>query len=478
MRRDVARGRDIEASRLAAFVLSEAARERRRIRIEGAHCTGTLDLRQANLGIPLELVNCVFEGEILLDGAVLESVDLTGSTAAGLRADRMRVHGDLLLNAMRIGDAGSPAAPIGDPGFDGDRSVVSRRVPDESVVAALRLTAARIDGGLSLEGTTLGGPGPWAMFAPLIAIGGSLSASRLETSGGLYLRDARVGQSVLLDHAAVGAVDATGLSCALGFYADWGFTCRGPVRLRGAVVGSVVTFHDAMLSGPAGAAVLTRLRTPRLRVDFRAPPMGALVLRDSRIGSYVDSPSSWPAPGGLDVEGLVYERLGSTEHVGVKQRLAWLAKDTAVGAGSFEQLATSYQRAGHERAARMVRHARERRLRHEERLPGRIWSWLQDVLFGYGYIPGRALLWLVLLVGFGLAWFTAHPPAPVPGGVRRPWDPVLYSLDLIVPIANLGQRTAWEPTGIDKAIAVLLMLAGWLLATAVIAGAHRALSRN
>ncbi len=471
------RGWAIEGSRLTAFVLGEATAGRRLIRLEGARCTGTLDLRQAAFDSHLELVNCVFEGEIRLEGAALESVDLTGSTVAGLSADRVRVRGDLLLGAMRIGDAGI-SSPIVDPGFDGDRALVSRRIPDDSAVAALRLTAARVEGGLSLEGTTLTGTEPWALSASRITVGDSLRASGLQAAGGLYLRDARVGQSVLLDHAVVGAVDATGLSCAVGFYADWGFTCRGPVRLRGAVVGNVVTFHDATLAEPAGAVVLTRLRTPRLRVDFRAPPAKELVLRDSKVGSYVDSPTSWPAPGGLDAEGLVYERLGSTEPLGVKQRLAWLARDTAAGAGSFEQLATSYQRAGHERSARIVRHARERRLRREERLPGRVWSWLQDVLFGYGYVPGRALLWLTLLVGLGSAWFTTRPPSPVPGSVRRAWDPVLYSLDLIVPIANLGQRTAWEPAGVDKAVAVLLMLAGWLLATAVIAGAHRALNRN
>jgi hypothetical protein len=250
------------------------------------------------------------------------------------------------------------------------------------------------------------------------------------------------------------------------------------VRLRGATVGSVVTFHDAVLTAPAGAAVLTRLSTPRLRVDFRTNSAGALILRDARIGSYVDSPGSWPTAGGLDVEGLTYDRLGSTEHVGVKERLQWLARDGAATGGSFEQLALSYQRAGDERSARIVRHARERRMRRSEHLPGRVWGALQDVLFGYGYAPGRALVWLVLLVGAGAGWFATHVPEPVRGGSRRGWDPLLYTLDLIVPVAGLGQRAAWDPTGADKAVAVLLILAGWLLATAVVAGARRALSRN
>ncbi|MFD0470454.1 hypothetical protein ACFQ0B_20665 [Nonomuraea thailandensis] len=58
------------------------------------------------------------------------------------------------------------------------------------------------------------------------------------------------------------------------------------------------------------------------------------------------------------------------------------------------------------------------------------------------------------------------------------WDPVLYVLDLIVPVANLGHRTAWDPAGIDKAVSVVLILSGWLLATAVIAGVGRVLNRG
>ncbi|MFD7711100.1 hypothetical protein [Streptomyces sp. NPDC059786] len=171
-------------------------------------------------------------------------------------------------------------------------------------------------------------------------------------------------------------------------------------------------------------------------------------------------------------------RLAATEPVGAGERLRWLALDEGVTAGSFEQLALSYQRAGDERAARLVRRARERRLHASERLPGRVWGRLQDVLFGYGYAPGRALAWLAALVGAGSLWFAAHVPAPAAGGARRDRDAVLYALDLVVPVAGLGYCTAWDPAGADKAVAIVLVLAGWVLATAVVAGASRTLGRH
>ena len=62
-------------------------------------------------------------------------------------------------------------------------------------------------------------------------------------------------------------------------------------------------------------------------------------------------------------------------------------------------------------------------------------------------------------------------------GEEPHWDPVLYTLDLLVPLVDLGHERAWDPAGPDKAVAVLVMAAGWVLATTVVAGAGRALRR-
>jgi hypothetical protein len=125
-----------------------------------------------------------------------------------------------------------------------------------------------------------------------------------------------------------------------------------------------------------------------------------------------------------------------------------------------------------------VRHARERHLRRGDRLTGRIWGALQDVLFGYGYAPRRALLWLLALVAGGSTWFSVRAPAPVGGSGQRAFDPVLYCMDLLIPVVSLGYRSAFDPVGWDKAVAVFLIVSGWLLATAVVSGASRALGRS
>jgi hypothetical protein len=44
-------------------------------------------------------------------------------------------------------------------------------------------------------------------------------------------------------------------------------------------------------------------------------------------------------------------------------------------------------------------------------------------------------------------------------------------------VVNLGQETAWSPYGPGQTVAYGLIVAGWILATAVIAGITRQLVR-
>ncbi|GAA3455803.1 hypothetical protein [Dactylosporangium matsuzakiense] len=42
---------------------------------------------------------------------------------------------------------------------------------------------------------------------------------------------------------------------------------------------------------------------------------------------------------------------------------------------------------------------------------------------------------------------------------------------------DLGHGNAWDPTGLDKAVMIALLLSGWIFATTIVATAGRALSR-
>ncbi|MCT7354542.1 hypothetical protein N4P33_20620 [Streptomyces sp. 15-116A] len=444
---------------------------------EGLRITGALRLDRRRLSTALAFVNCVFEDPVDLTDLTVPSLDLSGSVLPALRADRITVDGELRLSGTHVGDGTPGPRPMTDPADSTTGRRAPRRLDEDTATAAVRMADARIAGNLVAEALTVTDGSPWSLLAPRLTVEGSVHGRGLTANGALYLRDARVTHAVNLHAADVGGIDATGITCT-GFYADWGFRSTGQVLLRAAEVAGVATFHDAVLAAPDGSLLCGRLRVPRLRLDLREPPAGKVVLQDATVDVLVDSEATWPAPGALSLEGFAYQRLETARPVDVRTRITWLTRDPRTGARAFEQLATSYESGGDERAARTVRHAKERHLSRNDRLTGRVWGLVQDVLFGYGYAPRRALLWLLSLVAAGAAWFATHPPRPVGGDSKRAWDPVLYSLDLLIPVASLGHRGAWDPTGASKAVALLLVVSGWVLATAVIAGARRVLGRG
>jgi hypothetical protein len=94
-----------------------------------------------------------------------------------------------------------------------------------------------------------------------------------------------------------------------------------------------------------------------------------------------------------------------------------------------------------------------------------------------GYRPARAFAWLVLLLTITAIYFTANPPHAI--GARTPrFQPVIYAFDTVVPVLDLGQQNAYIPAGAGQWIAWMVTVAGWVLATTVIAGITRTLTRN
>jgi hypothetical protein len=215
-------------------------------------------------------------------------------------------------------------------------------------------------------------------------------------------------------------------------------------------------------------------RTQRLLLP-RRPAAGTPDLRHARLGILYADPQSTPA--GIRADGLTYDVLAPL--LPARERMKWLISgEDGYAPQPYEQLAAAYRRIGHDADARIVLHARQRRRHQNLPLPARAWGLLQDVTTGYGYRPGRAGLWLIALVALGTIIFGVHPPAPLRNSAAPPFNPLFYTLDLLIPIVTYGQQAAYGPAGAYQWLAYGLMTAGWLLATTIIAGITRALSRN
>ncbi|KUO16014.1 hypothetical protein [Streptomyces dysideae] len=86
---------------------------------------------------------------------------------------------------------------------------------------------------------------------------------------------------------------------------------------------------------------------------------------------------------------------------------------------------------------------------------------LQDATVGYGYRPLRAAWLLLCLLATGTALFTALPPTAVGDGKPPPFQPAIYTLDLLLPLVDLGQERSYGPTGIMQWSTVALIGMGW-----------------
>ncbi|GAA3956256.1 hypothetical protein GCM10022384_06810 [Streptomyces marokkonensis] len=145
---------------------------------------------------------------------------------------------------------------------------------------------------------------------------------------------------------------------------------------------------------------------------------------------------------------------------------------------TYEQSTAAYRRFGDDDAARVVQLAKQRR--HRRTLPwyGRLWGRLQDVTVGYGFRPLRAGGRLLSLLAVGSAVHGLRHPPPLKPDESPDFNPVFYTLDLLPPVVSFGQENAFAPEGGHQTLSYVLIITGWVLATTVITGLTRTVSRN
>jgi hypothetical protein len=215
-----------------------------------------------------------------------------------------------------------------------------------------------------------------------------------------------------------------------------------------------------------------QLEAKELMLQTVQPADGTVDLHDARIGVLHDDPAAWPAA--VRLEGLRYESLDPA--LSGDQRLGWLSRDAGGYVPSaYEQLAAMYRRLGRGEQARVIQLAKQRRRRPTLSPAARVWSYLQDWTVGYGYRPGRAAAGLILLWAVGSLAFSLHHPPPTAGADPRTFQPVIYTLGLLMPVIDFQQEDTFTPQGAQSWLAFVLIAAGWILTTTVAAAILRGL---
>jgi hypothetical protein len=345
----------------------------------------------------------------------------------------------------------------------------------------LSLTGARISGDLSLARAVLdGGTGAFALVAERAQVDGTLVLREVKALGEVNLRSVRVGERLLLQGAelrnpSLTACRLTRAQVTSDVFCDQ-LTTEGRLRLRGAAIGGALLLTSAALANSAGTALDARnVQVQEFVLRPAGPVEGEVDLRNAVIGWLRDDPETWPAQ--LRLDGLTYQALEPLLPPG--QRLRWLDRDPdGYLPQPYGQLAAYYGALGQPSQGRDVLYARERAQRRGKNMAARAWGVLQDITVGYGYRPRRALAWIGLLLATGSVVFSVVPPPALQADAAPHFNGIIYTLDLLLPVVNLGQKGAFNPGGAEQWLSYVLIAAGWTLATTVAAGAARVLQRG
>lgn len=403
------------------------------VQLLGALITGTLDLRFAKCRGRLMLNNCRFAEKPQMAQVEIAQLSLDGSHFPGLFAQEVKVTGSIFLRGVKS-------------------------------TGTVNVSAAQIGGQFNCKGAELNGGDGQALNAQLAKVMGSVLLQDVIASGTTDLTSARIGGQIAFTRAALDGRGNLALS-AQSLRVDSEFLFRG--------VKSVTGLVD---------------------------------LQSAQVRDLADDAASWKECKELILDGFTYDRISGV--VALKTfaaRKDWLEMGSRF-AGEFRpqpytQFAKVMRAAGHAGEARKALMARDRLLAIEARkikglfdivaFPIRwIWDMILRFVAGYGFAPGQSFLVLALLLG--LAWAFACQtwqegsfapnsdvilvskgwqdllakdclPLPAPKDcIQNPanvwssdpqagldWDSfsaVGYAADLVVPILDLGQTSAWAPS--------------------------------
>lgn len=474
--------------------------------VRGAKIDGTLDLDGAAINRTLWFWRCAFTDLILLTDAKCQTLSLRGSYLPfGIGAPRMTAKGSLDLSETMVkGEIGLRGAKIegqlacdgshfenpGHCAFDGNAMIVDASVflrDGFSAKGDFVLRRAKIAGQLSCHNGHFENPG-----------GNALDCNTIIVSADVFLSDG---------FSATGEIDLTGakidgqLDCSAGrfesesgraingdtlivrdsvFLRD-GFSINGEINLYRAKIAGNLRFERATLSNPSGDAIDLTLAEIGGGLFFRdlRPAKGQskgldgrLILEQAHCRIFSDDRQSWPSAGKLLLDGFIYDRLHDCETT-CEARSTWLRLQSgnhlrkSFRPQPWTQAINVLRNMGHDDDARDL--AIEREIARSESRDisrsRRAWLWLQRYTTGFGYRPQYALRWSfgVFLIswlvfaaaanlgfmsprdGSVVAYLATHPGARLPEHYTR-FNAPIYAFDNFLPIIELGQDQAWEPS--------------------------------
>jgi hypothetical protein len=406
-----------------------------------------------------------------------------------------------------------------------------------TVEGTIRLEGTAIHGMLALNGRMSKPEHRSLVGGSAITVDGSVYLDGLQTKGGrINFRGATLA-GLMADGAQLDNPDGYSISLKEATVkgsvqlAD-GFSSTGLVVLSRSTIEGILQFNGGTFTCPApeprhnqyGHAIEAISANVHGGLDLGWDKVWPSVdFTDVTTTFMADDPATWPPQ--FIISGLSYERFerpqgGRPREIwDQRERCGWLERQTDFDSGAYEQAARVFRQHGRVSEAEEILMAQRRHATRVDRphplSPRRI---LDPVyaLVGYGYRPTRVLWALAILLvavlvtlelpasqatlratnGSGAVYSidgqVVGPGQPVSRGAHadvcgdgevRCFSPVLYTIDTVVPLISLDQRSTWYPDPHTPDGEFLLLwlniatLLGWMLSSVFVLSLAR-LSRS
>jgi hypothetical protein len=524
-------------------LLSESFSATGEVRLDGATIGGDMDCSSATFttssGTAADDESISMSAVRLQGTTVGGSLRCSGSrfaNAGGVALDFARAHitADAILNDgfSATGTVRLPGATIGGSlkcrsshfnnpagaALFAHQAHVARTVfLDDGFIAdgEVRFVLSTIGGDLDCADGTFKNPGRNALIIPSAEIGRSVFLhNKFNAEGGVVLLGSTIGGDLdcaggTFTNPASDAIRAERAKVGGAVILGAGFIARGEVRLQGASFGRQLDCTGGTFTNPdknalnadgtqIGGAIY-------LRDGFTAS--GVVSLTRASASALVDDEAAWPNR--IDLDGFRYDKLYGPDR-GWRKRKEWLRRQVRPSPQGYVQLAAVYRAGGEEHDARKILIERHNALlrppSHWGNPPTRLhraWRSLLRYTIGHGYEPWRILAIVFPLLIVMSVWYAVAAREDVfvsttgISAVASECDssytcvqPVVYALDTLLPIVDLGQRAKWVPDQSRHSANLFLdgrwlaaatwttTVLGWIFATLVVAGFTQATRRE
>jgi hypothetical protein len=419
------------------------------VTLYGVHIGGILDCERSSFKVP--------GGTALQAQAadIQQSVFLRDNFSVEGEVHLLSAHigGDLDCNRGSFENAGGRAALNAEVADIKGRVLLNDRF---SAVGEVNLHGVLIGGDLDCEHSSFKNSGGAALNAAGAKIAGNVLLSDSSMLGLVTLYGVHIGGDLDCHHGSFknsggAALNATAAEIKGSVVLNDKFSAVGEVVLDGVLIGGD-------LDCKRGRFDTLRMSSATVKQTFSWENVWGVTkldLRGASVGRISDDKASWPAKIELHLDGFIYGSIpGNLKDA--SWRLSWLGLQKEFAPQPYRQLAKVLRDLGDDDGAKQVSFELERKSHR----------WMLDGLFrytiGYGIYPERAI-WLMGAFA-ALNWVVyrraklagamaptdkdshaafhtdGQPPAHYP-----PFNPLIYALEISVPLVKMGQDDHWQP---------------------------------